>query len=391
VVVCPGGQAELVYAYTSHSAVPSIAPMLASTASGAGATTAIGKAAAARVGSGCGGTAGVNPSAADGAAPGRLGERGVAAAGEPLSEGKESCSAPEATTASRRRASRHASSQRLARQGKGHMGVLFAHCRPLSASEAAVAAERWESRRGSGSDSKVGAPCPAADPGTARLLPALDPGREASTGRVAAWLLSGDVGSLRTGSAASGSPGPAVAPGGPGSDGWRPSVRALAGGVSGPSGACSTVTGSPSPCPAQDEDPKASTLQATMAAGCDSRAALESAIAPVQDLGQRDAAVFAGQRCVAGGLGVIGGSDSDAAGAGSSSSCGNGVRPAVGEMVIYAGHKGFVRMAIEQQAALVPVLAIGEVLQLRNLLHMPRLQKWSYRKLGFPVPWFMGA
>ncbi len=35
------------------------------------------------------------------------------------------------------------------------------------------------------------------------------------------------------------------------------------------------------------------------------------------------------------------------------------------ELVIYAGHKGFVRLAIEQGAALVPVLALGEVLQVR--------------------------
>lgn len=35
------------------------------------------------------------------------------------------------------------------------------------------------------------------------------------------------------------------------------------------------------------------------------------------------------------------------------------------KMVIYAGHKGFVRLAIEQQAHLVPVLALGEVLQVR--------------------------
>jgi hypothetical protein len=37
----------------------------------------------------------------------------------------------------------------------------------------------------------------------------------------------------------------------------------------------------------------------------------------------------------------------------------------VSELVIYAGHKGFVRLAIEQQASLVPVLALGEVLQVR--------------------------
>eukprot|EP00967_Tisochrysis_lutea_P003832 scaffold4582_cov21-Tisochrysis_lutea.AAC.1 len=36
------------------------------------------------------------------------------------------------------------------------------------------------------------------------------------------------------------------------------------------------------------------------------------------------------------------------------------------DLVIYAGHKGFVRLAIEQGAALVPVLALGEVLQVSS-------------------------
>lgn len=42
------------------------------------------------------------------------------------------------------------------------------------------------------------------------------------------------------------------------------------------------------------------------------------------------------------------------------------------------------RIAIEQQAALVPVLALGEVLQLRNLYDMPALQQYTYKRLGFP-------
>lgn len=33
------------------------------------------------------------------------------------------------------------------------------------------------------------------------------------------------------------------------------------------------------------------------------------------------------------------------------------------ELVVFSGHKGFVRLAIEQGASLVPVLALGEVLQ----------------------------
>ncbi len=33
------------------------------------------------------------------------------------------------------------------------------------------------------------------------------------------------------------------------------------------------------------------------------------------------------------------------------------------QVVIYAGHKGFVRLALEEGAWLVPVLALGETLQ----------------------------
>jgi 2-acylglycerol O-acyltransferase 2 len=47
------------------------------------------------------------------------------------------------------------------------------------------------------------------------------------------------------------------------------------------------------------------------------------------------------------------------------------------------------RIAIEQQAALVPVLALGESLQLRNAVNMPSLQQYTYRKLGFPVPFVL--
>lgn len=42
------------------------------------------------------------------------------------------------------------------------------------------------------------------------------------------------------------------------------------------------------------------------------------------------------------------------------------------------------RIAIEQQASLVPVLALGEALQLRNLYDMPALQQYTYKRLGFP-------
>jgi hypothetical protein len=42
------------------------------------------------------------------------------------------------------------------------------------------------------------------------------------------------------------------------------------------------------------------------------------------------------------------------------------------------------RIAIEQQAALVPVLALGETLQLTNLYDMPALHAYTYKRLGFP-------
>lgn len=40
------------------------------------------------------------------------------------------------------------------------------------------------------------------------------------------------------------------------------------------------------------------------------------------------------------------------------------------------------RLAIEQGAHLVPVLALGEGLQLRNLFDLPRLQQLTCKKVG---------
>ncbi|WIA28105.1 hypothetical protein OEZ86_010685 [Tetradesmus obliquus] len=59
------------------------------------------------------------------------------------------------------------------------------------------------------------------------------------------------------------------------------------------------------------------------------------------------------------------------------------------QLVLQTRHKGFCRIAIEQQAALVPVLALGESLQLANALNLPSLQQYTYRKLGFPVPFIL--
>ncbi|MEW5310901.1 MAG: hypothetical protein WDW38_002655 [Sanguina aurantia] len=42
-----------------------------------------------------------------------------------------------------------------------------------------------------------------------------------------------------------------------------------------------------------------------------------------------------------------------------------------------------------QRASLVPVLAIGEVLQLANGWNWPTLQQLTYKKLGFPIPYIM--
>eukprot|EP00879_Flechtneria_rotunda_P027868 GHRR01029903.1.p1 GENE.GHRR01029903.1~~GHRR01029903.1.p1 ORF type:complete len:204 (-),score=25.51 GHRR01029903.1:280-891(-) len=47
------------------------------------------------------------------------------------------------------------------------------------------------------------------------------------------------------------------------------------------------------------------------------------------------------------------------------------------------------RIAIEQQSSLVPVLALGEALQLRNLINLPTLQQYTYKKIGFPVPFIL--
>ena len=47
------------------------------------------------------------------------------------------------------------------------------------------------------------------------------------------------------------------------------------------------------------------------------------------------------------------------------------------------------RVAIEEGAALVPVVVMGEVDALRNFIDMPRVQSWTYKKLGFPVPYLV--
>ncbi len=59
--------------------------------------------------------------------------------------------------------------------------------------------------------------------------------------------------------------------------------------------------------------------------------------------------------------------------------------------MIYAGHQGFVRLALEEGAWLVPVLALGETLQLRNLISAPGMQRVTCKRLGFPVPFILAG
>ncbi|KAG2426507.1 hypothetical protein HXX76_011734 [Chlamydomonas incerta] len=61
------------------------------------------------------------------------------------------------------------------------------------------------------------------------------------------------------------------------------------------------------------------------------------------------------------------------------------------QLVVYSGHQGFVRLALEEGAWLVPVLAIGETLQLANLISAPDLQRATYKRLGFPVPFILAG
>lgn len=48
-------------------------------------------------------------------------------------------------------------------------------------------------------------------------------------------------------------------------------------------------------------------------------------------------------------------------------------------------------MAIEHNSKLVPVVVLGEVSALQNPIDLPGLQRWTYKNLGFPVPyWVVG-
>lgn len=57
------------------------------------------------------------------------------------------------------------------------------------------------------------------------------------------------------------------------------------------------------------------------------------------------------------------------------------------EVRVYTHHKGFIRVAIEQGAPLVPVLSFKEG-ELMDNVRAPALQRWFIKKLGLPFPYF---
>eukprot|EP00899_Mesostigma_viride_P018544 jgi/Mesvir1/26691/Mv20470-RA.2 len=60
--------------------------------------------------------------------------------------------------------------------------------------------------------------------------------------------------------------------------------------------------------------------------------------------------------------------------------------PNAAKISVYARHTGFVREALLANAALVPIFCFGETRLLHNLIHWPAAQSWTYKLLGFPMP-----
>lgn len=58
---------------------------------------------------------------------------------------------------------------------------------------------------------------------------------------------------------------------------------------------------------------------------------------------------------------------------------------------LYTGHKGFVRLALQEGAHLTPILVFGEVTSLKNFVDTPKLHRWTYKMLGFPLPYIIGG
>ena len=60
-------------------------------------------------------------------------------------------------------------------------------------------------------------------------------------------------------------------------------------------------------------------------------------------------------------------------------------------VILCTRHSGFVRMAIEEGAKLVPMLSFSEAITFSNALSLKRIQRATYRRLGFPVPHIPGG
>ena len=54
-------------------------------------------------------------------------------------------------------------------------------------------------------------------------------------------------------------------------------------------------------------------------------------------------------------------------------------------------HRGFIRIAIEENAHLVPVFVFGESQATRNIIKWKAAQRWTYKRLGFPMPFLPGG
>ena len=61
------------------------------------------------------------------------------------------------------------------------------------------------------------------------------------------------------------------------------------------------------------------------------------------------------------------------------------------ELVLVRRHAGFVRLALAQNAALVPVLVLGEAASLADAISLPTLKAKSIKVLGFPVPFLVSG
>ena len=60
-------------------------------------------------------------------------------------------------------------------------------------------------------------------------------------------------------------------------------------------------------------------------------------------------------------------------------------------VVVTTRHKGFIRIALQERACIVPVAVFGEVTSLRNAIVMPALQRLTYKLFGFPIPFLMAG